>query len=288
MKSKAVEAPVNLCRVCGCRGPSVCAKCKKVNYCGQLHQKYDWKIHKQFCGTINEHHSPSTDILFPEFEIVIEQEEQPLEKSKESEKEAETRRTREYEDMVRNGNSGAISEISEAELNDFVESKEDKTFGKFKAALENYESQVLRYKRGFSPLWISDYGILNQSKVPNCELCNGPRTFEFQIMPQMLNELKNYELDWGIIAVYTCERDCDVNGKYTSEYVYKQDIVKNDDDEASELEVNSLVLESDTVETNAKVSKSSESCKQPSQNKKKREVVKEQSTKKAFEENDEW
>lgn len=190
--------------------------------------------------------------------------------------------------MVKNGNSGAISEISEAELNDFVESKEDKTFGKFKAALENYESQVLRYKRGCSPLWISDNGILNQSKVPNCELCNGPRTFEFQIMPQMLNELKNYELDWGIIAVYTCEKDCDVNGKYASEYVYKQDIMKTDDDEASELEVNNLVLEPDAVKMNSKVSKPSEKCKQPSQNKKKREVENEQSKKKAFEENDEW
>jgi hypothetical protein len=47
----------------------------------------------------------------------------------------------------------------------------------------------------------------------------------------MLNYLKNYELDWGIIAVYTCEKECDVNGKYVKEFCYKQDVQKSDDDE---------------------------------------------------------
>lgn len=49
-------------------------------------------------------------------------------------------------------------------------------------------------------------------------------------MPQMLNYLRNYELDWGIIAVYTCENECDVKGKYLREFCYKQDVQKGDDE----------------------------------------------------------
>lgn len=245
-----IESPVKVCRVCGCRGPLVCGKCKKVSYCGQLHQKIDWKTHKTSCGSSNQENPSPSEILFPEFEIVIEQEEQPFQEARESEKEAEKRRLREYEAMVKADGSGAISEISEAELNEFTESKEDKTFGKFKKAIEGYETQVLRYGRRLSPLWISDSGILHQSDVPNCGNCNSRRTFEFQIMPQMLNELKNYDLDWGVIAVYTCEKDCDVKGKYVAEFCYKQDIVKGDDEE-SETGIDKLALNSPTVTNEA-------------------------------------
>lgn len=44
-------------------------------------------------------------------------------------------------------------------------------------------------------------------------------------MPQLLNHLSKPELDWGIIAVFTCETSCDTNGEYTTEFVYKQDIL---------------------------------------------------------------
>lgn len=57
----------------------------------------------------------------------------------------------------------------------------------------------------------------------------------------MLNELKNYELDWGIIAVYTCERDCDTGEKYAPEFCYKQDI-KNEDEEG-EINLEKMKLE---------------------------------------------
>lgn len=239
-----VKPPVNLCRVCACRGPLVCGKCKKVTYCGPQHQKIDWKAHKATCDPSKEATKLSyNDFLFPEFEIVIEQEEQQ-ESSRESEQEAEKRRMREYEQMIKSGGAGAISEMSEADLSEFAESKEDKTFGKFKKVIEGYETQVIRYCRGASsPLWISDSGILSQAQLPNCATCNGRRTFEFQIMPQMLNELKNYDLDWGVIAIYTCEKDCDVKGNYVAEFVYKQDIIKGDEDEA-EIDMEKLKLSS--------------------------------------------
>lgn len=74
-KAPEIKSPVALCKVCGLRGPLICGKCKEANYCGSIHQKLDWKIHKQFCATENELKEPADEILFPEFEIVIEQEE---------------------------------------------------------------------------------------------------------------------------------------------------------------------------------------------------------------------
>lgn len=243
-----IEPFIKICRVCGLRGPLVCGKCKSAIYCGQLHQKIDWKLHKSSCDISNvQTKSPTSDILFSEFEIVIEQEEQQLEATKESEKEAEKRRLREYEEMVKAGEAGTNFGASDADFREIEETKEDKMFGKFKKAIEGYETQILRYDRGSSsPLWISDHGILDQSNVPNCENCNARRTYEFQIMPQLLNELKNYNLDWGVITVYTCEKDCDVKGKYVAEFAYKQDLVKGDDEE-SEIDIEKLQLSSATV-----------------------------------------
>lgn len=53
-------------------------------------------------------------------------------------------------------------------------------------------------------------------------------------MPQLLNFLglkdivKN--LDWGILAVFTCKQSCIPNGKYIKEYIWKQDIVQKEID----------------------------------------------------------
>lgn len=285
--------PVKICRVCGCRGPLMCGKCKTVSYCGQVHQKLDWKIHKHSCGAQNPVKPATNEILFSEFEIVIEQEEQQQVGKKELEKEAEKRRLREYEEMVRSGQAGAMNTVADADFNEFDESKEDKTFGKFKKSIESYETQVIRYNRHGIPLWISDHGILNTSHVPICPLCKGRRTFEFQIMPQMLNELKNYDLDWGIIAVYTCEKDCDIDGKYVAEFCYKQDIVKSEEDEKAVdleklkiMEENAMDVQELPQELPASNKTSNNQQQKPSQKKKKAPVS--QPKPKAFEENDNW
>lgn len=296
VECEALPAHINICRVCGCRGPLVCQKCKKANYCGKSHQKIDWKSHKLNCGVSDEPAQASNGILFPEFEIIIEQEEEDESSTKkESEKEAEKRRLREYEEMVKAGDSGTMHEMSENDFKDFSETKEDKSFGKFKKTIESYETQVLRYNRHGAPLWISDHGILNQSKVPKCGNCGSRRTFEFQIMPQMLNELKNYELDWGIVAVYTCEKDCDVNGKYVAEFSYKQDIMKGDEDE-SDIDLENLKInvanKQETPETTSAATNSEDSQQFKVVTKKKKKQEQLPATidagKKAFEENDEW
>lgn len=290
-KSAEAEKPaVALCKVCGLRGPLICGKCKKASYCGQLHQKLDWKIHKQICATTNELEESENEILFPEFEIIIEQEEDQRSNQEESAKEAEKRCLKEYEELVKSGNAGAMNDCDD--LNEIAETKEDKTFGKFKKSIESYETQVLRYNRHGSPLWISDLGILNPGNVPKCSNCSGPRTFEFQIMPQMLNELKNYELDWGVITVYTCEKDCNVNAKYVPEFCYKQDII--DKEEVGEaIDMEKLKLNGDSKKNGTSVESDDEAAttnaqevKPPSTKKEKQKPQK--NIKKAFKEADEW
>lgn len=268
--------------MCGCRGPMICGKCKKVSYCGQLHQKFDWKTHKKNCGievveTFLQ--SESNELLFPEFEIVIEDEEHEQQKKLESEKEAETRRKREYEELVKAGQVGTM--CSDVDLKDFEDSKEDKTFGKFKKAIECYETQIIRYNRHGLPLWISDYNRLNHSSVPMCLNCGGRRTFEFQIMPQMLNELKNYELDWGIIAIYSCAKDCDVKRKYIPEFCTKQDITKTEENDGIEIEKLTL-----SPSTSSNLTQSTDDSKKLL--KKNGATLEISSNKKTFDDKDEW
>lgn len=301
--TKEVPSPVNLCQVCGCRGPLFCGKCKAVSYCGQQHQKIDWRgSHKERCGK-PEDKRPANDFVFPEFEIVLDQEEEvgfsvlllhknllillifqfQEQTSKESENEAEKRRLKEYEDLKKSGKLGEMSEISEQDLTEFAESKEDKTFGKFKKAIKSSPDQILRYDRNGSALWISKHNILDPSKIPNCGLCNGTRTFEFQVMPQALNYLKNYDLDWGILAVYTCKNDCDVKSSYVKEFVYKQDVVKTEDGD-DEIDIEKL---------QAKVRGKQENVASSSVGSKKSNPKKEKPSKKPqksnmFNDNDEW
>lgn len=282
-ETKEIPSPVNLCQVCGCRGPLFCGKCKTISYCGQLHQKIDWRSnHKENCGKseVNKHKS---DFLFPEYEIVLEQEEMES-TPKETEKEAEKRRLKEYEELKSSGKIGEMAEISEQDLNEFAESKEDKTFGKFKKAIKSSPEQILRYDRNGSVLWISRQNILNSSEIPKCESCKGPRTFEFQVMPQTLNYLKNYDLDWGILAIYTCKNDCDVKSKYVKEFVYKQDIVKTEDDE-SEIDIEKLQANVSKQQEMPSSSSNSGNKKNP---KKEKKAVKKPQTNNAFKDNDDW
>lgn len=67
--------------------------------------------------------------------------------------------------------------------------------------------QVLRYVKqrgsGVEPLWMSEK---NQPKIiPNCPICGSKRLFEFQIMPQIFDQLQELMLvDWSTVCFYTC------------------------------------------------------------------------------------
>lgn len=49
-------------------------------------------------------------------------------------------------------------------------------------------------------------------------------------MPQLLIHLKLENIfksiDWGILAIYTCRKSCAPQSKYVQEYIWKQDIIK--------------------------------------------------------------
>lgn len=102
----------------------------------------------------------------------------------------------------------------------------DSAFLKFEKRISRCPDQVLRYSKEDKILWVSDSN--RDPDIPNCEHCGSRRTFEFQIMPQLLNELgidhrnKN-ALDWGTLVIYTCSKHCEAaDGKYVPEYLFRQ------------------------------------------------------------------
>ncbi|XP_038663919.1 programmed cell death protein 2 isoform X2 [Scyliorhinus canicula] len=211
-----------LCRVCGASAPKSCSRCRWAHYCGKEHQSLDWKAgHREACGRPGEAAGSlsSPNILFPEFELVMELEDsddQKLENLKclESMSAAE---------------SDCVTEaIDEQELEAMAkhESKEDRIFAKFKRRVALAPDQVLRYCRGGCPLWVSGENIPSKTDIPNCP-CGAKREFEFQVMPQLLNYLKvdclRESLDWGTLCVYTCEQSCDHGNEYCTEFLWKQD-----------------------------------------------------------------
>ena len=72
-----------------------------------------------------------------------------------------------------------------------------------------------------SPLWVSD--INKAEQIDPCILCGKERTFEFQIMPQLLNYLNINNsvmdsIDWGTLVIFSCKLDCKTNSiQYSKE-----------------------------------------------------------------------
>lgn len=182
---------------------------------------------------VNETQSP---ILFPEFDLVMEPEEIIHKNQPEDDEEAEKRRLKEYDELLKSGKAGNLNEIPDSELEKYGgESSEDKTFTKFKKRIQSNPDQVLRYERDGLPLWITSKYRLKTEEIPACSNCNSARTFEFQIMPQLLNSMKHDELDWGVITVYTCSNDCDIKDSYVEEFAYKQDILREENETTNNL-----------------------------------------------------
>lgn len=132
-------------------------------------------------------------------------------------------------------NSLEVVEIGDSELieEDETESEVDKEFLKFQKRLSRMTDQVLRYGRvnpvsNEEPLWIASKACLDI--IPPCTHCLAARTFEFQILPQMLAHLdidntQVDSLDWGTVAFYTCSLHCEgANGKYAEEHWIRQNI----------------------------------------------------------------
>ncbi|KAJ7984894.1 hypothetical protein DPEC_G00359500 [Dallia pectoralis] len=214
-----LRSEVKLCKLCGCAGQKACSKCHSAFYCSKEHQTIDWKHShkKECCKQVPSSPGPST-FLFRESELVTELEEQPKEESIET-----------VEDERNDLDCADLADgLAETELEDMAmhETEDSKVFQKFKQRIASEPHQVLRYCRGGSPLWVSSEHVPVEKDISNCS-CGSRRIYEFQVMPQLLNDLKvdspDASIDWGTLAVYTCADSCDQGNKYLAELIWKQD-----------------------------------------------------------------
>ncbi|XP_029353523.1 programmed cell death protein 2 [Echeneis naucrates] len=219
---------VKLCWVCGCPGNKACSRCHTVTYCGKHHQTLHWKhTHKKECGSQDMLAATTSPFLFPESELVTEPEEEEEEAKEENVKEAEGMEggdgTQKDVDCSSLANTLAETDLEEMAL---CETKDSKMFQRFKKKIAPEPHQVVRYSRGGSPLWISSQHIPSGQDIPSCT-CGAKRTFEFQVMPQLLNSLcvdaTGASIDWGTLAVYTCSSSCNHENQYCPEFIWKQD-----------------------------------------------------------------
>merc|ERR1719320_1932104 len=192
------EAYGELCAVCGCRADKSCAHCKAG--------------HKLNCKSGGNAELPGvSSLLLPEG--LIESEPEP----KNNLTDDIGQNVDQYRDVIEGGGDTATSkELEEAEAGQ----EEDVACEKFRLRVARAGDQVIRYERGGSPLLCTSSPALGLP--PPCELCGALRIFEFQVMPQLLFELKlgldaDSCLDWGSIYIYSCSSSCDVEG-YVKEY----------------------------------------------------------------------
>uniref|UniRef100_G1NV02 MYND-type domain-containing protein n=1 Tax=Myotis lucifugus TaxID=59463 RepID=G1NV02_MYOLU len=174
-----LQSGAQLCRVCGCLGPKTCARCRQAHYCSKDHQAVDWRCgHKQACRQAGNVDStvPDHNFLFPEFEIVIETEDETTPEVSEKEDEPEI--------------IGSMGEAPAEELESMAkhESREDKIFQEFKNKIALEPEQILRYGRGLAPIWISGENVPQEEDIPDCP-CGAKRIFEFQKLPYHENHV---------------------------------------------------------------------------------------------------
>lgn len=205
----------NLCNLCGCKSEKQCSKCKSIYYCSREHQILDWREghKKECCDSCKERKSK---LLFLEWEIITEPEE--IKENIVSEEEE----LQKFRKLQEEGKTGTMKDVSEAELDEHASTDKDKAFAHFKKRISCHPDQVIRYQRGGEPLWIARKPL--PETIPDCNYCGGQRKFEFQIMPQMLTMLKENNLDWGVVIVYTCVNSCIGGDSYKEEFVFKQDV----------------------------------------------------------------
>jgi len=105
----------------------------------------------------------------------------------------------------------------ERELDDMYNemNKKDTNFFIYREMVNQSHGEMLRYCRHneTEPLWFSDKKTWKNEDLPVCANCNGKLIFEFQMHSSLLNLFPELlDVNWGIIAVYTCENSCDKGG----------------------------------------------------------------------------
>ncbi|XP_068459961.1 programmed cell death protein 2-like [Clinocottus analis] len=100
----------------------------------------------------------------------------------------------------------------------------DAAFSRFLKEIWRCPQQILRYRRGGKPLFVSEPPA-EATAPPACGACGGGRDFELQLMPALVSLLRRKtstrrrgdgeeeaELEFGTVLVYTCRRSCWTEG----------------------------------------------------------------------------
>ncbi|KAF9607484.1 hypothetical protein IFM89_036081 [Coptis chinensis] len=224
-----------LCSWCGTwRGDKVCSSCKSTHYCSKMHQNMHWRSgHKQDCQrmsislqssdskasndgrTSKEIHKVASSALWPEFEIIIEDESDDTAAS-------------ECDDLTSLISKEQIDDGIESIMDKFEGDDDKKGWASFYERIAKAPEQVLRYSRNAKakPLWPMSSGRSSNADIPKCHYCDGPLCYEFQILPQLLFyfAVKNDQdsLDWATIVVYTCANSCEASICYKEEFAWVQ------------------------------------------------------------------
>uniref|UniRef100_A0A1A9WP52 Programmed cell death protein 2 C-terminal domain-containing protein n=1 Tax=Glossina brevipalpis TaxID=37001 RepID=A0A1A9WP52_9MUSC len=220
-----------LCLVCGCKSSIKCNCCDLGYYCCLLHRDLHSKVHMSTCSKTSTIDRLSI-VEFDEWEIVKESINEDEEDIKKANVLEEEKIDHELEKLSMSDKAGIFQNIPDSELEKYSANSElidDKFFCKFRKECNKEPEQIIRYKRNGTPLWIADVEKTVAShlkEIPKCEYCGGNRSFEFQIMPQLLHYLNDDSMDWGVIAVYTCSKSCPLPSGvgYVEEFVIKQNV----------------------------------------------------------------
>ncbi len=227
------------CCVCGVPAPLKCGACKQLHYCSKQHQSVDWPFHSGECAafkaagalvhcTYTQRRSHNGMSRHSVKEMMLDVEDEVLEDDASN---AAMQRLR--DDDV--GGSSGSSKLQEfGSMKGSVRPQVDPYLLKFQTRVSFNPDQVLRYsmkRPPQPPLWLASAPL--PPSIPPCELCGGPRCFEFQviltilravlqlflplstclqIMPQLLHVIDAESIpmgdreappDWGTIAVYS-------------------------------------------------------------------------------------
>ena len=231
----------HLCTACGIPAPQKCGQCGKEHYCSRSHQLWHWRAgHKHTCTSSSGEGAPAgknddgakgdseaaverapasvSSILFPQYEIAVEEEVLDLSKAEPASAGVNTTVTEpvaenaaaddaqgraEDEQVTREFESAA----RRAEMAQPARTASDKVYTRFQRRLRmGGADQVLRYSRwtGAPPLLVhsgayplpqpqpqadTSSGVTELSSnipVPKDCACGSPRQLEFQVMPQLL------------------------------------------------------------------------------------------------------
>lgn len=213
------ETFAKLCVVCGCRAGKRCSKCSKRMYCSRNHQIIDWQTnHREECGdekdltcaqkaklrekqgfTFKEY---GIEIIVGEEEIDENSDDETIDDDENRMEEEKIRKLKEFESLMITKENENIKneETIEDDINKIEEELEDVAFLHFNKIIRKEPNQILRYQKGGNFILATDFSS-SPGLIPNCELCGGPRQFEFQLMPHLLSlididSVGGQSLDW--------------------------------------------------------------------------------------------